>query len=64
MRKKERHLAYIITLCFWGVMVDVTIENPAPVWAAVLMSNFATLVSVFTILIIKHYGKKQGNSIL
>lgn len=58
MRKNERRLAYLITLMFWVVCIDMTIENEAPVWLAVAVSNLATLISVVTIYFIMSYAKE------
>lgn len=58
MTKNERRLAYLITLMFWAICIDMTIENEGPIWLAVAVSNFATLISVVTIIFIMSYAKE------
>lgn len=61
MNKNERKVAYLITLIFWGVCIDLTIENQGPTWLAVAFSNIATLIAVVTIYFIGSYGKERVN---
>lgn len=61
MNKNERKAAYLITLMFWAVLIDLTIENEGPTWLAVSVSNFGTIVSVVTLYFIGTYGKEQHN---
>lgn len=58
MTKNERRTAYLITLMFWAVCIDLTIENEGPIWLAVAVSNLATLISVVTIYFITSYAKE------
>lgn len=60
MNKQTRILSTIITLLVWGVVVDMTIENEAPIWAAVLVSNVATAISTATILILADHATDEN----
>lgn len=58
MKKNDRKLYYVITLLFWGFVIDQSIENDACVWYSVLISNIATTISIFTLLFIASYAKR------
>lgn len=58
MNKNEKWMACAISVGAWLLVLDITIENAMPAWAAMISGSIMTVCCIYLPSIIMRYGKE------